>query len=968
MTSEAIKKESEGQICRLCMSEESLEDVFKDEQLREWIWEFLAIKISIDDCMSQVICTICRIRLTEFHQFRTGCHEVQEVLQALIPDRLNGFDADAPVQPIKNQNDSPIRCEVCRMVFKDEKQLMAHKRTHETERYLCTICQKSFETRVYLNDHLEIHTTKCSENQQNTQVKAEQDENIELQGSGSTSKDGKVVSSFLVQSESTDVNSEPKEAPLCLDSFGERPEAEGPSPFQDDEIDNDPLGIEDCIVVEEIKVETGANDEATVETKKRKAVSDIDADEFDDDDSGSDVPLSQIKKLSSRSRNKYDSTDSESDHTEEVKQRSKNDDETYACLKCDRTFKRQCRLNAHMAIHDEKADEKSSHESSDETSTNKSTNCDVTAEDQEKENNSKQVYQCDLCGNVYSNRTQLANHKQYHRKLLRQAAIDNPNLTTTDSPANVEKENSEDQTYQCDVCNKICLTKKIFRVHKRNVHGPKKHKCDICNVQYTLRTQMTRHVYTKKHLIKVQEKLKLENEKSLDINVEVNQDDPKQANKGKSKTKLDANNITDGKNKTGIVDSNLLKDDLFVKYQPFLPHRKKYVEQAKCNVCSKTFPNQWSLSTHKQYHKPKKFVCHVCEKPCHNSTVLTKHLATHVSVVERQQARPPKDVKNAPRPFKCEVCNTAYMDKSTLWRHNMSVHGPRNFECEICGFKFPANDMLMKHVKRHTLRGHTKEDFQALKKLFQQNESTTNQNDDDELSDRSSIASGNETGENDKADNRPNKSDENSSKLSAEHPFQCDLCQKSFETRVLLYRHKRYVHKPKRFKCAVCGKRFAYEQQRNYHMKIHKPESTATKDYECPECHKIYTSWKSLYVHVKNGHVRRRTLPEERTVPCPKCDKMFQTPPQRDLHMRTVHAPGEHKCEICNIKFPIRVKLWQHMKTQHANKSASSGSEDSTQEFDSENSVIEENHSNEASRKQPQRNAKVKKGLKRRRT
>lgn len=45
MTSEAIKKESEGQICRLCMSEESLEDVFKDEQLREWIWEFLAIKV-----------------------------------------------------------------------------------------------------------------------------------------------------------------------------------------------------------------------------------------------------------------------------------------------------------------------------------------------------------------------------------------------------------------------------------------------------------------------------------------------------------------------------------------------------------------------------------------------------------------------------------------------------------------------------------------------------------------------------------------------------------------------------------------------------------------------------------------------------------------------------------------------------------------------------------------------------------
>lgn len=50
MASIAIKKEPEwyeerDRICRLCMSEEAFDDVFRDENLHHWISEFLAIKV-----------------------------------------------------------------------------------------------------------------------------------------------------------------------------------------------------------------------------------------------------------------------------------------------------------------------------------------------------------------------------------------------------------------------------------------------------------------------------------------------------------------------------------------------------------------------------------------------------------------------------------------------------------------------------------------------------------------------------------------------------------------------------------------------------------------------------------------------------------------------------------------------------------------------------------------------------------
>ncbi|XP_021703440.1 zinc finger protein interacting with ribonucleoprotein K-like [Aedes aegypti] len=68
-------------VCRLCLSEESHEDIFEQEDLVILIADFLSIVISEDDTFSRSICTRCRARLIEFRDFKWRCLEVQELLQ-----------------------------------------------------------------------------------------------------------------------------------------------------------------------------------------------------------------------------------------------------------------------------------------------------------------------------------------------------------------------------------------------------------------------------------------------------------------------------------------------------------------------------------------------------------------------------------------------------------------------------------------------------------------------------------------------------------------------------------------------------------------------------------------------------------------------------------------------------------------------------------------------------------------------
>nr|XP_029724043.1 zinc finger protein 629-like isoform X2 [Aedes albopictus] len=99
-----------SQVCRLCMSEEFLEDIFNHGELHTWIMELLSIKITQNDSISQSICAECKIRLNEFREYRLQCLDIQNVLwneRAVINDKQNSPEASALENP-RNDDATPL--------------------------------------------------------------------------------------------------------------------------------------------------------------------------------------------------------------------------------------------------------------------------------------------------------------------------------------------------------------------------------------------------------------------------------------------------------------------------------------------------------------------------------------------------------------------------------------------------------------------------------------------------------------------------------------------------------------------------------------------------------------------------------------------------------------------------------------------------------------------------------------------
>ncbi|XP_062552696.1 zinc finger protein 197-like [Armigeres subalbatus] len=166
-----------NQMCRLCLSKECLEDIFKVEDLHLWISDFLSIKITTEDRVSLAICSKCRLRLTEFNEFRTRCQEVQDVLK-LMAEKKDKAAIEKPVKlsvkagtPDKTRDGSrknaTIRCQTCNKKFENRTFLREHKwRAHAQTPHVCPTCGKGFARRDRLQIHKETHT----QNDQTTKI------------------------------------------------------------------------------------------------------------------------------------------------------------------------------------------------------------------------------------------------------------------------------------------------------------------------------------------------------------------------------------------------------------------------------------------------------------------------------------------------------------------------------------------------------------------------------------------------------------------------------------------------------------------------------------------------------------------------------------------------------------------------------------------------------------------------------
>lgn len=108
--------ESLLQTCRLCLSEESVDSVFDEEGLQQWISDYLSIEISSEDHLSQAVCSICRIQLKEFHQYRERCLDVQRALESQIQTQIDPYKENAEMAPSLENQESQLCLELVQNV------------------------------------------------------------------------------------------------------------------------------------------------------------------------------------------------------------------------------------------------------------------------------------------------------------------------------------------------------------------------------------------------------------------------------------------------------------------------------------------------------------------------------------------------------------------------------------------------------------------------------------------------------------------------------------------------------------------------------------------------------------------------------------------------------------------------------------------------------------------------------------
>ncbi|XP_068627350.1 zinc finger protein 879-like [Battus philenor] len=317
----------------------------------------------------------------------------------------------------------------------------------------------------------------------------------------------------------------------------------------------------------------------------------------------------------------------------------------------------------------------------------------------------------------------------------------------------------------------------------------------------------------------------------------------------------------------------------------------QHTEKFSCKGCPFVTRNRGVAREHEKWHAGTKYQCPHC--PCEFDK-LTTYMG-HIRI---------KHVSD----FVCELCGYTFVSKKGIEVHKKKKHrlhdktitleGPY---CEVCEVRFISEEAHTRHLKlssRHSSDNdpnRIRNDSQSMNS--ERGGRTVRRierrpvvhprapNDRDRGSDTGPVAC-EQCGLQLRdlrlyaQHFRRAHPDKNRTKYPAmKTPAMCEQCGRIFQSMALLKDHM-WVHTgEKRFKCSSCDKSFTQKSNLVFHLRVH---SAQRPSYECPLCGKHFAFFNNrrrhMFIHTGLKPFR-----------CETCGKCFTTAGEQRAHVQHVH-------------------------------------------------------------------------------
>ena len=266
--------------------------------------------------------------------------------------------------------------------------------------------------------------------------------------------------------------------------------------------------------------------------------------------------------------------------------------------------------------------------------------------DKKNENNSKVVYQCNMCSHVSTTIENFHTHQDVHQVVIKKHTCEACDFSTSKVKEFIQhKRDHMHANNHCSFCGWVCEESEPnspeFQAHLAKHVGPEPYFCTVCDLRFKTKTKLQLH--TPKH----------------------------------SKIKP----FVCDKCGAGFKWKHALKNHMIV-------HKK--TKDYLCDFCGFSTAHKSQMTSHRLIHTGGTFKCTEpgCTFIATKRNYLRYHMLTHTHE----------------KPHQCEVCGQSFSLVKNLKRHMLLHSATRDFICEKCSFSTTRFDKLKEHYwKQHNV-------------------------------------------------------------------------------------------------------------------------------------------------------------------------------------------------------------------------------------------------------------------------